>query len=650
MRDGMKNAWKRIVSLGLALLLVLSLSGCASQNTTNTATGAPTEESIPTESPSTNEESPVPEETPEPTVEPELEPDDTASVTSAPAMEPEEEILSATQRNSINMLNYMTVLTQEVNEDKGNQLFLESAYSSLVNDIYPNAVDTKTQAQITSLMDTIDGYRMIAEKRRRLEYIYEQNRAQAMKQAIPSPVALLSVVQSGSLLKAAASVLYMAVDSVTSYQSAVSQADLQFIKDGWELDDASSKELHNSTKNALSYMFNMVRDYDLPGDYALNQESVEDFVFWSSKPKSQLVSKIAWLESHEGTYSQFGPYWLELATDYYDSEDYEKCLASIRNYESVTTRIFRKDIDYATALPMAILSAKETMDNSEYVKAADNYCSAILKNTKDADWSLRYFAAQIYLDLYSITNDAKYLDQAYKIAFDNVNVLVDEQRELNASYLSEYKDVKPEQGATEREKKETNKYNQQMKEERKIALPPVSEALYLNCELLFALAEQRNVPASEKTKIEAILHESGSDLFLTTNIDNRFWFEDKSARVSAKDYTTTFEGAKLSVPAVCVADRSVLVVTVSSADGKTILDDWRVTNVDRHKSTDVNAFTITYESEKAKGHQYKVDDVISIKITPASDFPEDYTEFKYHVIPTKVAWVFDSSAFERITE
>ena len=646
MRNGMKKTWKRIVSLCLTLLLLFALSSCASQNTTNQATNAPTEEILPTESPSNT---PVPEETPEPTEEPEQETDKTATITVAPVVE-EEETLSATQRNSINMLNYMTVLTQQVNEDKGNQLFLESAYSSLVNDIYPNAVDTKTQAQITSLMDTIDGYRMIAEKRRRLEYIYEQNRAQAMRQAIPSPVALLSVVQSGSLLKAAASVLYMAVDSVTSYQSAASQADLQFIKDGWELDDASSKELHNSTKNALSYMFNMVRDYDLPGDYALNQESVEDFVFWSSKPKSQLVSKIAWLEAHESTYSQFGPYWLELATDYYDSEEYEKCLTAISRYESVSTRIFRKDIDYATALPMAILSAKETKDSTEYVAIAEKYCASILKNTKDADWSLRYFAAQIYLDLFSITNDSTYLDKAYKIAFDNVNVLVDEQRELNASYLAKYEDVKPEQSATEREKKETNKYNQQMKEERKIALPPVSEALYLNCELLFALAEQRNVPESEKSRIEAILHESGKDLFLTTSIDNRFWFEDKTARINTNDYTTTFEGAKLSVPAVCVADRSALVVTVSGADGETILDDWRVTNVDRHNSTNIEAFTVTYESEKAKSYKYKVDDQISIKITPASDSPENYIGFKYRVIPTKVVLVFDSSAFERVME
>ena len=107
--------------------------------------------------------------------------------------------LSSTQRNSINLLNYMTVLTQEINESKGNQLFLESAYSSLVNDIYPNSVDTKTQAQITSLMDTVDEYRMIAVKRDRILYIYEQNQAQALRQAIPNPVGLLSAVQSGSL-------------------------------------------------------------------------------------------------------------------------------------------------------------------------------------------------------------------------------------------------------------------------------------------------------------------------------------------------------------------------------------------------------------------------------------------------------------------
>ena len=227
----------------------------------------------------------------------------------------EESSLTPTQRNSVNMLNYMSALTQEINASSGNQMFLEEAYSSLVNDIYPNAVDTETQAEITSLMDTIENYRMITVKRKRLEYIYEQNRAQALRQKIPNPVGVLSAVQSGSILKSAASVLYMAVDSVSSYKAATSQADLQYIQDGWELEDQELTELHNSTKNALSYMFDMVRDYNFDGDYALSEEAIKDFVKWKSKPDSQLISKIEWFKSPKDTYQNFGRYWLELVKD-----------------------------------------------------------------------------------------------------------------------------------------------------------------------------------------------------------------------------------------------------------------------------------------------------------------------------------------------
>ena len=48
--------------------------------------------------------------------------------------------LTTEQRNAIAMLNYMTVLTQETNATKNSRLFMEQAYSSLVNNTYPNAV------------------------------------------------------------------------------------------------------------------------------------------------------------------------------------------------------------------------------------------------------------------------------------------------------------------------------------------------------------------------------------------------------------------------------------------------------------------------------------------------------------------------------
>ncbi len=678
-----RKHFRTVVSMLLACVMALSLTGCGSsvKSDGNDTASQPTTENIATpevsdvvsgEATSTSNEEiqhiDAPEGTPEPGTpavsipgvsdvsDSEENPMPTSSANSPydnTVDDYEEENtsgLTATQRNSINMLNYMTVLTQEINESKGNQLFLESAYSSLVNDIFPNSVDTKTQAQITSLMDTVDEYRMIAVKRDRILYIYEQNQAQALRQAIPNPVGLLSAVQSGSLLKAAASVLYMAVDAKTSYDSAKSQADLQFLKDGWELDDAESAELHNSTKNALNYMLNMVRDYDLPGDYALNKESVEAFVTWSSKPDTQLVSKISWLESHEKTYSEFGPYWLELAKDYYNSEDFEMCLDAITHYEKIATRVFRKDIDYATALPMAIISAKETKTESEYIKLADRYCTVILDNTKDADWTLRYFAAQIYMDLYALTQNSSYLDKAYIIAFDNVNVLVDEQRALNDTYLAEIVEIEADKNATKREKEEVKSYNKSLKDERKIALPPVSEALYLNCDLLFALADERGINEKEQGRIESILHVNGESIFLTQALDNRFWFRDDVAEIDADDIPVTFDGEKLTIPASCVTDRSNIVVSVAGPNGTTVINDWTVSDVKRPKNASVSEFVVTYESKDGKGYKYQAGETVTIKVIPVEESPDEHLEMIFNVVADKKALVFNGIKFERATK
>ena len=56
--------------------------------------------------------------------------------------------LNDTQRNAISMLNYITVLTQEINASKNSRLYMESAYSNLINNTYPNAVDNRTLGQL----------------------------------------------------------------------------------------------------------------------------------------------------------------------------------------------------------------------------------------------------------------------------------------------------------------------------------------------------------------------------------------------------------------------------------------------------------------------------------------------------------------------
>lgn len=671
---------KRFISaiLALSILLSMVLAGCSTPAGENTMPGGTTTDSPPSGSPSAPsvEPSAKPSETPsavpstEPSIEPSAEPSVEPSVDSStePSSEPstdsstkpeagttasgpaeeedEEEDLTTTQRNSINMLNYIVVLTQQINDSKGSRIYLESVQSSLLNNIYPNAVDTKTQSQINNLWKTIDDYRMVSVKRERLEYIYEQNKAQALREAIPNPLGLLSTVQSGNILKTAASVLYMAVDAKTSYEHASTQADLKYLQDGWELEDAETSALSTSQLNLLNYTINMVRDNDFPGEFGLNADAVADFVKWANE--DNLVRKIRWLEDNEKTYSEFRTYWLELAQSYYNAEEYRSCLSAIERYEEVATRIFRTDHDFLETLPMAIVSAKKTMAKTEYVEYANKYVNMIADESDKENWALRYFAAQSFIDLYAITDNRNYLEKAYQITYANVNELVDEQEALNEAYLAPVEKIKAEEGASKREKQEIDEYNDLISQKRKTELPPVSEAFYLNCELLFALADELNIPRSEKKDVDATIHENGQHIFLTEALDNRFWANENVSAIDGDDIDIEFNGEKLVVPASCMTDRSIVTVAISSG---TILEDWVITEVKRPKnSTDCAEFTVTLTSKEGKQYKYTEGETITITVVPVADTPNETIEFNYKVVAKKTFIVFNGVEFERIVK
>lgn len=620
--DNPKNLRKRQIAMAMALIVALSMTGCGYDKSTPAA-------AIQTENP--------------------IETLNDVRVTDEPSPEPTA-TLTPSQSKSLNMLNHMTVMTKQINMAKRDRVFLESAYAFFDNDIRPN-VDVETEAQVMNLMDTIHKFQMIDVKWDRLEYIYEQNRAQALRNALPNPVGLLSAVQSGSLLKSAVSVMYMTIDASMKYKSAVSDAELNYLKSGWDLEDAESEELHNSTKNALSYIFSMARKYGFSGDsehYILRNDTVGAFIDYVNKPDSQRAQKIEWFENHRDTYEAFGPYWLELAKDYYNDEQYDKCLMAVAKYEALASSVSLKDGNYANVLPMAIIAAKETMPEDEYCATAERYCEDIQKNIKDADWSLRYFVAQIFMDLCTATGNKGYLDKAYKAAKDNVVNLVDEQRKLNADYQGALIDATAEKKASKRKQEEVKQYNKLAKERRKVALPPVSEALYLNCDLLFALAEECDISEAEQTKINNILHENGDNIFLTRVLDNRFWFGTHDIAFDENDIEVSFNGKSFTIPASCVTDRAIITATVSGSEGTTVLDEWSVTNVDRHKSENVSDFTATFESKPAKDYKFKAGETVSVKVVPVAESEDDYIEFNFNVVASKKLAVLDDVSFERV--
>lgn len=101
----------------------------------------------------------------------------------------------------------------------------------------------------------------------------------------------------------------------------------------------------------------------------------------------------------------------------------------------------------------------------------------------------------------------------------------------------------------------------------------MNESLYLNCDLLFALADKLDISQSEKDKIDSILHDNNKQMFLTKALDNRFWFDHKNDMVKAKDIAMEFNGKKLVVPTTCVTDRSSIIVSVKRGKKKHVIKD-----------------------------------------------------------------------------
>ena len=293
--------------------------------------------------------------------------------------------------------------------------------------------------------------------------------------------------------------------------------------------------------------------------------------------------------------------------------------------------------------------AMERSETESTKETAREYSEVSLSNADGENWALRYFVAQIYLDLYKQTGSKEYLQKAYDIALNNVNVLVESQKELNLAYLSDIQEVSVNKEAEDedREKKEVKQYNKLLKAQRKVELPPVDEALYLNCDLLFALAEQLDISVDEQKKIDAILHENGEPVFLTQALDEKFWFESADKKLDVQNIDIDFDGKTLKIPAVCIADRSRITVSVDGSSGNQTFQDWTVKKVYRPKGADCSDFIVIFTSETAKKYKYESGDKIAVQITPVAESADEILEYDYKATVIQKAFAFKTISFER---
>ncbi len=651
----------RILTILLTISITFSLTGCGSSSTPivsdNTTPSVsqeptttpgndskPTGETIEPSSATTQEEAITQEE--------EI-PESTEATTVIPTEEQKDEYgLTEQQRNSFSMLYYLAITAEEIRISKDNRLILDDIYTSLLNDINPGAIDETTQDHLKNLRDIIKSYINISVKRDRLQYIYNQDKAATIRSAIPNPLAVLSMTNSFDWKKLATSVVYTVVDSFNNYKRANESVDKEFLMSGWELDDEETATIQKNRERAFDYMVDIVQEYNLDGKLTLNEKAIEKFAEICAIESVQ--QKIRRLESEENTYKLLGNYWLELADCYYETSQYQKCLDCVEKYNELATGIYRMDYNYVQILPKAIVAAQTVYSGDEYVTNVKAFADAIMENTTTEEWSIRYFAAQVYLDLYARTSESDYLDDAYNIAYDNVTILLDEQRAMNVTYLEGVKELTVDEPdyrfMTEEEKKEVEQeykdeqkrlkaYNKSLKETRKTELPSLYEPLVLNCELLFALADEINISNQEKSEIEAILQTGSNGVFMVDPINAHYSF-------STNDFNRSIElqKDKVIIPVNLLSADAKVVVTVTDNGQTVTFDDCVVTEVKREGDT-VDSFFTHVSSKQMKAYKWTADSRATVKITYGEDI--DGLQFQFKIAEFRDNWILaDKVVFE----
>lgn len=550
--------------------------------------------------------------------------------------------------NYIAMMNYISLVNDEIDSSKKNKLLLEQVYKSLMDNTAPHAIDDRTQVQFNNMLNEINNLRMIDVKRDRLNYIYQQNQAQSMRAVVPNPISFLAGTTSIQFGALASAIAYMAIDSTTSYKSATSTTDLKYLQDGWELDDEETNSLNQSREDLFNYMIDMVQKNHIPDQYVLDSETVEEYVKY--KEEKNNTRRIEYLESKKDTFLKFGDYWLTLADSYYQNGDYSNCIDAIDSYINLNVDIFRKDHGLAKVLPLAISATQESVHNkAKQRKSIESYLSLLKSNLETDDWALRYFAAQTDEYLYSMTQNKGYLQDAYSLAKENVNYLIDKQLSLNKQYLKRVQKKKIPKDASKEQKKEIKEYNKLLVEKRKTELPPVYEPLYLNCDLMFALLKKLNLPLEESKKLETILHgnDSKSTLFLTAPLENMYDADDSK---TIDDSGIAFDDKKLIIPAYLVSERAKVVVMIGEKSDKVNISDWVVSEVDRSKKkkSKISDITIRYESKNFSDYAFEKNMPVQVVITPVNGSSCPDISVKFRTKMKKFLWI-PSPVFERVT-
>jgi tetratricopeptide (TPR) repeat protein len=269
------------------------------------------------------------------------------------------------------------------------KVVLDQEYNTIINNLnLSNIPDADIITLLQELMDLLTNSKIQDHERDYLLTRFDKNVQTELKNRMRSRIFDTDLVLNpyAGILK---SVLYTG-SFYFNYRSQMDAYAQEKEEGKWAIEAKTMQGLNSFYKKLLKYSWELMRRYNLPDEWRLNEKQLSDYTDILKEP--DLERRYRKLERIENSFQKFPPYWYYRGQAAQEIGKNEEALDCFNQFQRINQRILRKD-PYAASVAMCKTMLQVEQSDPGMLKSD---LDLILANSEDADWGNILFAALQY--------------------------------------------------------------------------------------------------------------------------------------------------------------------------------------------------------------------------------------------------------------
>lgn len=272
------------------------------------------------------------------------------------------------------------------------KVVLDQEYNTIINNLNLNKIpDADIISLLQELMDLLTASKIQEHERAALSRSYEKNvqnelRKRLRKRILETDLLLNPYMGVLNAVLNVGSFYFNYRDRMDDYKKEREEA-------AWKIEAATLQGLNNFYKKLLKYSWDLMRRYQLPDEWRLNEKQLSDYTAILKEP--DIERRYRKLERLESAFQKFPPYWYYRGQSAYEMGNAKEALFCFNQFQSIHQGILRKDPFAASTAMHKIMLTVQHASPAQIRRDLE----VVLANSDDEDWGNILFAALHYARL-----------------------------------------------------------------------------------------------------------------------------------------------------------------------------------------------------------------------------------------------------------